>query len=313
MGRIRTIKPELLEDQRTATLNDAQWRLFVSLILLADDYGNLRAHPIQLSGAAFWGSDPARPTRALLDKLVEVGLVALYEVSGQPYAHLIGWRKHQRVDRPGTPKCPPPEGSPGAPRGADAGDSRESREDAANGSRDSREPSAESENTQGSGQIVEFESPTRIPREPLATDLDLDREGDQEGKGNRKGGVAIWLAKDWFAAFKLAWATSYAALSYWAIPADGKATGDLEEILSRLAPTDALAAQERAPAMFSEFLAQDSRQIREARHPWAWFVQRFNGLRLPQREATPRERDVSVGHAPAKAKSGKFAIEGRKF
>jgi two-component system sensor histidine kinase BaeS len=35
-GRIRTIKPELLDDERTATLSDAAFRLFIGLILLAD-------------------------------------------------------------------------------------------------------------------------------------------------------------------------------------------------------------------------------------------------------------------------------------
>jgi len=118
-GRIRTLKPEILEDERTARLSHAAWRLFVSLIMLSDDYGNFRANPDHLRGAAFWG----RPVDdggsvggidALLAELAtpdvdgEKGLIALYVVRGQRYGHLNGWSKNQRVQRPGSPRVPGP-------------------------------------------------------------------------------------------------------------------------------------------------------------------------------------------------------------
>lgn len=43
MARIRTLKPEILEDAVTAGLSNAGFRLYVAGILLADDFGNLRA------------------------------------------------------------------------------------------------------------------------------------------------------------------------------------------------------------------------------------------------------------------------------
>ena len=52
-GRIRSIKPELLEDEKAAALSDAAWRLFVSSWLLADDYGCFRAGPRYLA-ALVW-------------------------------------------------------------------------------------------------------------------------------------------------------------------------------------------------------------------------------------------------------------------
>jgi hypothetical protein len=52
-GRIRTIKPELLEDDKTARLSHEEWRTFVSLLLIADDHGNCRANPKYLDGAIF--------------------------------------------------------------------------------------------------------------------------------------------------------------------------------------------------------------------------------------------------------------------
>jgi hypothetical protein len=105
MARIRSIKPELLEDERTARLTHVEWRLFVSMLLLADDYGNLRAAPERILGAAMWAhirEDVAR----ILEGLAAADLVVLYDVAGQRYAHINGWDKHQKVDHPGKPLCP---------------------------------------------------------------------------------------------------------------------------------------------------------------------------------------------------------------
>lgn len=108
-GRIRTIKPELLEDEKTASLTNSQWRLFVSLILLADDYGNFRAASSFIDGTVYWaweGSRQPERTARELDDLAKVGLIHLYEVNGQRYGHLNGWEKHQKVIKPGKPRVP---------------------------------------------------------------------------------------------------------------------------------------------------------------------------------------------------------------
>ncbi len=122
MARIRSIKPELLEDDKTASLDDLQWRLFVSLILLADDYGNFRANPVRVAGAALWAR-PMVDVVPALEALQQAGLIRLYSVGGQPYGHINGWSKHQKVDHPGPPKCPKPEEADGL-----ANDSRMVRE-----------------------------------------------------------------------------------------------------------------------------------------------------------------------------------------
>lgn len=108
-GRIRTIKPEILEDERTASLSSDAWRLYVSMWLLADDHGNLYAHPAQLGGSVFWACP--NPVRAddLLEELATAGLIERYQVRGQRYAHISGWAKHQRVDNAGKPRVPGPE------------------------------------------------------------------------------------------------------------------------------------------------------------------------------------------------------------
>jgi hypothetical protein len=111
MARIRTIKPELLEDARTAGLSDAGFRLFVAAILLADDHGNLRADERWLEGQVWWvgvGRGDSPKSAASLRELSEVGLVTIYGVRGQWYASIRNWRKHQRIDNAGKPRVPQP-------------------------------------------------------------------------------------------------------------------------------------------------------------------------------------------------------------
>ncbi|MFA5235216.1 MAG: hypothetical protein WC390_12535, partial [Sulfurimonas sp.] len=86
-GRIRTIKPELLEDEKTSALDHESFRLFVGLILLADDYGNARASGRYLNGAVFHSCGRVKGAVADLNELARVGLVALYEGGGQAYVH----------------------------------------------------------------------------------------------------------------------------------------------------------------------------------------------------------------------------------
>lgn len=122
-GRIRTIKPELLEDERVAALSSNAFRLFVGCILLADDYGNLRLAIGLLAGSVFWqlleenriGMPEIEAARAELlatgavdptTKLPRPGLLTPYRVRGQLYAHVSGWERHQRVDHPGPARVP---------------------------------------------------------------------------------------------------------------------------------------------------------------------------------------------------------------
>lgn len=107
-GRIRTIKPELLEDSKTASLNHDEWRLFVSLLLVADDHGNFRANPSLLEGLVFHSRAPREALASLLATLSDVGLVVLYDAGGQKYGSIVNWAKHQKVDKPSKPKIPGP-------------------------------------------------------------------------------------------------------------------------------------------------------------------------------------------------------------
>lgn len=158
--RIRTIKPEWLEDEKLAAASDEARVLSVALILMSDDHGRGRAS-IATIAAETWryalerndGADApevlARASRALRE-LVEVGFVGLYEVKGQRYFEVINWKKHQKVDKPSAPRVPAPEVQE-TPKKADI-----------------REALA---------------SHSRGPRETLAPDLDPDLDPDLLSRG----------------------------------------------------------------------------------------------------------------------------------
>lgn len=109
MSRIRTLKPEMLEDEKVAALPDRPWRAFVSCILLADDHGNLRGDTRWLTGQAFWAADPSPvTTEAAVLELARRGFLRPYSVRGQRYLAIVGWSRHQKVNKPGGPRVPRP-------------------------------------------------------------------------------------------------------------------------------------------------------------------------------------------------------------
>jgi len=118
-GRIRTIKPELLEDERVSRLSSNAFRLFVAAILLSDDYGNFRWASKWLQGQVFWGLDTVTledviaAQAELVGEVQGEGLVCSYTHATQWYAHVKNWQRHQKVDRPGKPRVPTPEQSNG--------------------------------------------------------------------------------------------------------------------------------------------------------------------------------------------------------
>lgn len=107
MSRIRSVKPEWLEDELILGLSSDARVLSISLLLLADDYGNGRGGEKFLGSRVFPGQ-PLRVLKEALDALVRIRFVTLYEIDGQTYYSVRNWRKHQRVDKPGPAKVPGP-------------------------------------------------------------------------------------------------------------------------------------------------------------------------------------------------------------
>lgn len=112
-GRIRTVKPEVLDDEVASALSDTAWRLWVSAWVLADDDGRFRAGT-RLLAADVW-KDTGRQVDALtaLVELASVGFVEVYELDGQRYARIKpkGWQAHQKISRPSPPRLPSPSDS----------------------------------------------------------------------------------------------------------------------------------------------------------------------------------------------------------
>jgi hypothetical protein len=109
-GRIRTVKPEWLEDELLATASPAARVLSIALLLLADDYGNGRAARALLLGRVFPGH-PIETLDSAMRELEDARYVELYERDSQSYFHIRNWSKHQKVDKPGRPLVPSPAGA----------------------------------------------------------------------------------------------------------------------------------------------------------------------------------------------------------
>jgi hypothetical protein len=107
-GRIRSIKPEILEDEKAAKLSDAAWRLWVSLWLIADDYGNARGDSRRLAADIWWCHDSPPNVSDILREIETAGFLTRYEVRGQKYVNLKNWNKHQRIDNAGKARVPGP-------------------------------------------------------------------------------------------------------------------------------------------------------------------------------------------------------------
>lgn len=162
-GRIRSIKPEILDDEVTASLSHLEYRIFTGTWLIADDYGNLRADPDYVRAQIVWArrDTTTEEVAAALRQLVELELVQPYTVRGQSYLHILGWQKHQKVDKPGKPRMP-------GPTAEDHSAEQNPRETPARLSRDSRETPATDLRPPTIDQDLEREprAPARDPTTP---------------------------------------------------------------------------------------------------------------------------------------------------
>lgn len=100
-GRIRMLRPELLDDEVMASLSSDAWRIAVALVLLADDFGNVRFSDRYIGANVF--QDTGRDVGSACLELVDRKLVTEYSVEGQRYAAIKGWtvedgRFRQRLD-----------------------------------------------------------------------------------------------------------------------------------------------------------------------------------------------------------------------
>lgn len=127
MPRIRTIKPEFWSDYRLARdLTRDQRLLYIGLWNEADDAGRLQAHPGRIAGALFPYDDDIHGAfiEDSLRALAEAGKLVLYDVDGEPYAEIVNFLEHQKINRPTASRIPPPDSDLAEPHGELSEDSR---------------------------------------------------------------------------------------------------------------------------------------------------------------------------------------------
>ena len=101
MSRVRSIKPQLLEDEKLGSVPPLARYLAIALILMADDRGNMRGSAGFVRGRAFAYDDVAMPdVQTWLEQLDAVGYAKLYYVNGEQFIHLVNWERHQKIGNP---------------------------------------------------------------------------------------------------------------------------------------------------------------------------------------------------------------------
>lgn len=102
MNRIRTVKPEIRDDRKLASVPRATRYHAVLLITMGDDEGWFRASPRQLLAAMYpHDSDvTAEDVAVMTDELAKIGYVALFMTDDGPVGMLRNWKRHQKVDHP---------------------------------------------------------------------------------------------------------------------------------------------------------------------------------------------------------------------
>ena len=99
MARIRTIKPEFWQDEKLAPLDPLTRLVFLGLISQADDAGRLVDSVRLLDGLLFPMTDDT--CADALVKLNELGVIERgVTASGQRVIQIVGWEKHQKVEKP---------------------------------------------------------------------------------------------------------------------------------------------------------------------------------------------------------------------
>ena len=107
MPRIRSIKPEMFGDEKLSPMSVLDRFVFVGLISMADDAGRLLDSARAIDGFIFPLTNDT--CRRSLDHLAASGVILRYaSASGQRLLQVVGWKKHQRIEKPNPHTLPGP-------------------------------------------------------------------------------------------------------------------------------------------------------------------------------------------------------------
>lgn len=108
-ARIRSIKPEIWQDEKIGDLSRDARLLLLGMLTMADDDGRLLAAPMVILGHAFpFDSDAPKKLARWIREVERSGIVQFYEHNGKPYAAFRNWRQHQKINRPSPSSLPEP-------------------------------------------------------------------------------------------------------------------------------------------------------------------------------------------------------------
>ncbi len=111
MPRIRTIKPDIWQDEEVGRGKPHVRLAWIGLITQADDEGRLLYRPRILRTSIFPYDDDLfdQDMVTMLDVLQEAKLLLVYKVNGKELVQIVNWEKHQRVNRPTPSQWDPPD------------------------------------------------------------------------------------------------------------------------------------------------------------------------------------------------------------
>jgi hypothetical protein len=104
MARIRTIKPEFWTDDKIVGLSPMARLFFIGMWNFADDHGGIERSALQLKMKIFPGD--VVDVEPLIQELLRTGLIVEYEADGALYLNIRNFLRHQRINRPSTPRIP---------------------------------------------------------------------------------------------------------------------------------------------------------------------------------------------------------------
>lgn len=109
MARIRTVKPEMAQDEDLSECSIEAQLLAVRILTHSDDEGYFRANTKLVKATCFPLADfDSMKIQGMLIELSNAGYLRLFEGSnGKEFGHVIGFTKHQRVNRPSPSKIAP--------------------------------------------------------------------------------------------------------------------------------------------------------------------------------------------------------------
>lgn len=265
MARIRSINPCQPKDEDVARLSITARYVFAFLPCHADREGRLRDSAFTLKAEILPGD--ASDMEAILVELAGAGFIIRYSVGSRRYIQIRTFLQHQSPHTREVPSTiPPPSAKDGIGQVQGSVEASPALGQASPGL----------EGMSPSPSIPDLDPSPDLPLSSPHSLLDQTRAG-AESKTPAK-----WPAREWLRIFGLAWIGKYGGLAYGGGDATARACGQLRDILDALPEPDALAAQARVVDMLTEFLADETPKVVAARHPFAFFVTAFTGLRVPK-------------------------------